>query len=124
MVAQQRIDVRSEPTGMARFAGDINRGACAQSVQECRYGRRLIRQAGRQLEQQRPQPVPQRDHAIKEQRQRLHRVAQPAFMADHARQFHREAETRGHARRPPGVGRRLVRAVERGIDLDHRQAVA
>jgi len=107
---------------VARLAHHRAVEAGAQALEE--GGRQLAVEGerGRQLHQQRTQPVAESADLVEERGQRrrgLGRGLQAGLVRERARHLHGEAEAARRRGRPALVGGALVRAVERGVDL-HR----
>src|SRR5688572_14178740 len=103
---------------MTRLAND-EAGEAMPQFHEKGIGCALLeRQAWRELQQERAEPTSKPAHLRKEAVQCGVSLLQTALVRDRLRDLHGEAEVPRHRCGPAFVGRPLVRAVERGVDLD------
>ena len=114
----QYVHRRFEPAGMAGFAGHRHVGATPQHREEGRGGARVEDQARRQLHQQAAELRAQPGDRVEEGAERIPHPMQARVVGDRLWHLDREAELLRHAGGPAFEGARLVRAIERGVDLD------
>ncbi len=106
---------------MARFPHDVPVEAVAQQAQERLDALGLEGEAGGKLDQQGAEPVAQFAHFAKEAVEQIGAVGQAPFVGDGFGHLDREAEAVRDGCGPAGIGRGLVRPVERTVDLDRRE---
>lgn len=106
-----------EPSRMARLTHQRPSISRAQCGEEGLDRTRVIGQAGRQLHQHTPEFFAQATDLMHELGEQLAGFFEAVLVREQLRRFHREAERRRHARRPPLVGLALVRLIEARIDF-------
>jgi hypothetical protein len=107
---------------MARFAGHETIEPRTEGAEE-RTGNCLIEaKARRQLHQKRAEAVTEGCDLRKQAVQRFDGVGKPARVGDLARHFGRETKIRRYRGGPACIGRRIVRPIKAGVDLDTRES--
>src|SRR3954462_1699564 len=90
----------------------------AQAGKELVGPRGLERLGRRKLHEQRAEPISESGYLFKEDLEHHITRNERLIMRDRARDFYRESEVIGHARRPARIRSPAVLTIERRIDLD------
>ncbi len=119
--SEHRIDRTVEPVGVANLDGDapVIRGRCQEGIQSLR---RAV-PARRQLHQHRAEGRAQGGHRLLEACQPVLRIAEPLQVRPVAAQLDREDEVVRDRSTPPSDRAPFRQAVERGVELDGREAL-
>ena len=112
-----RSGASPRPTWVARLADDRPGTVVTDLLPESGNHRRVEGQPRRKLHQHRPALCSQGSDFSEKAAQRLLGPPQAPFVRDDARRLDGETKPSRRGGRPSGVGRRLVRPVERRVDL-------
>src|SRR6185312_7619151 len=104
-----------------RLEGHVGLDAAAQGLEEAACDREIELELGRKLHEQAPELRAQRLDLREEFVEERRRVVQPSLVCYRLRHFHAEAKAGRDAPRPAREGRALVRAIERGVDLERAE---
>lgn len=108
---------------MPRFADDASRECPPEALQELTTRPALKGKARRQLQQEWAQLEAEPGDLIEESRERFVHILEAPLVRDCAWDLHSKAESFGHRRGPPLVGRDAMRPIEGGVDLHRIEAL-